>query len=44
MIIKINIVLDTDIQEDLDILNELGEILRLGRTYDTRSESQKEGS
>ena len=44
MKVKIEIVLDTDIQEDLDILNELGEILRRGRTYDTRSESEEESS
>ena len=44
MKVKIEIVLDTDIQEDLDILQDLGQTLRLGDRYDTRSESEEESS
>ena len=43
MKIKIEIILDTDIQEDLDALHDLGQALRIGDRYDTGSEGE-EGS
>ena len=42
MKIKIEVVFDTDIQKDLDALQEFGKALELGASYDTGSESQTE--
>ena len=44
MKIKIEVILDTDIKEDIDALHDLGQALRLGDRYDTRSESEEESS
>ena len=44
MKIKIEIILDTDIQEDLDALHDLGQALRIGDRYDTGSEGEEESS